>query len=80
MGGRQAITSAVPNTGAGGAGQNNNGNGLSAGAGGGAGEYVEFVVNNPAGSYIYTVGLGGTAPAGAGNGATGVICVEEWYY
>ena len=47
--------------------------------GGGSGEYVEFVVNNPAGSYIYTVGLGGVASAGAGSGATGVICVEEFY-
>lgn len=51
--------------------------------GGGAGEYVEFIIENPAATYTYTVGLGGAGGAGTsaagGNGADGRIIVEEHY-
>lgn len=77
-----AASAAIANTGCGGAGANitattagpYNGNG-----GGGAGEYVEFVISNPAASYVYTVANGGTATGLAGSGASGVILVEELY-
>lgn len=59
----------------------------SPGAGGGGGEYVEFLINNPAGTYSYAVGgaaTGGTAgtgtnPRAGGDSAAGRICVEERY-
>lgn len=50
---------------------------------GGAGEYVEFVISNPAASYFYRVGGGGagnTETISGGNGADGVIIVEEFYH
>ena len=55
------------------------------GGGAGAGEYVELIINNPAATYTYTIGAGGTAgtagsSGGAGNaGGTGVIIVDEFY-
>jgi hypothetical protein len=58
------------------------------GNGGGEGEYAEFIINSPAGTYTYTVGAGGTAGtigAGAtakagGTGGTGWITVDEYYH
>ena len=79
-----AVLNAVANTGAGGGGDSRAANGVGnfnvGFCGGGCGEYVEFVINNPAGSYIYTVGNGGAAPSGAGNGGAGLIVIEEEYY
>ena len=53
--------------------------------GGGEGEYVEYIVDSPAGTYTYTVGTsgaGGTAGsngfAGA-SGGSGLIVVDEYY-
>lgn len=53
--------------------------------GGAAGGYVEHAINNPAATYSYAVGAGGTAGvtgtsgfAGAA-GAAGIIIVEEFY-
>ncbi len=73
---------AQANTGSGGAGGivgvTNNG----AGSGGGAGEYVELCINNPAASYVFVIGAGGTATGGAalsGAGGSGVIIVDEYY-
>lgn len=68
------------NTGAGGAGAISSGNG---GRGGSAGEYVEFYITSPAATYTYTVGAGGNGGAAGvaagGNGAAGIIMVEEFY-
>lgn len=73
---------AKTNTGSGGGGAINI-SGQSAAAGGGAGEYVEIIINSPAASYTYTVGAGGaggTAGSQAGgNGAAGIIIVDEYY-
>jgi len=81
----------------GGASGRNNNSGLSAAAnsgggggggaplgGGGAGEYVEYIISSPAGTYTYTVGAkgnGGTAGAGfaGGDGGSGLIIVDEFY-
>jgi len=69
----------APNTGAGGGG----GASISVGnTGGGAGEYVEFVVPVP-GTIAYVVGSGGNGGAAGnqagGNGASGIILIEEMY-
>jgi hypothetical protein len=59
--------------------------GVSAGGGGGAGEYVEIWISDPAATYAYTVGAGGTAGtagtsgAAGGTGNDGYIIVEEHY-
>ena len=77
-----SVKPAINGTGAGGAGSSYlaNATGPFTGmGGGGAGEYVEFVINNPAASYVYSVGLGGTASGTAGVGAEGVIAIEEFY-
>jgi hypothetical protein len=50
-----------------------------AGPGGGECEDVEFVINNPASTYNYTVGVAGSAPSGAGSPFAGVILIEEFY-
>jgi len=52
------------------------------GGGGGAGEGVEFIINNPAASYTYTVGTGGAVAVGSSGtspGASGIIIVDEIY-
>jgi hypothetical protein len=53
------------------------------GGGGGAGAYLEFIIENPASSYSYSVGAGGAASTGAsrngGAGGSGVIIVEEYF-
>lgn len=59
--------------------------GYSSSGGGGPGEYVEIQIANPAASYTYSVGAGGTgATAGTngfagGNGGSGVILIDEYY-
>lgn len=71
---------AAANTGGGGSGGTNSSN--QAGAGGGSGEEVDMVIDNPAATYTYTVGAGGTAGAdttNGGAGGSGVIVVEEIY-
>jgi hypothetical protein len=74
------------NSGGGGGGANNGSiAGALGGPGGGGGEYVEIIINNPAGTYTYTIGAGG-AGGGAGiagtagaAGGSGVIIVDEIY-
>jgi hypothetical protein len=61
------------NTGAGGGGANSGRFG-----GGGAGAYIEALIGNPDSTYIYSVGIGGTAGSG-GAGGSGVVIVEEYY-
>jgi hypothetical protein len=73
---------AAANSGSGGQGANGSVAGATSGAaaaGGGAGEYVEIVINTPVATYTYTVGAGGTAPAGGSAGGSGIIIVEERY-
>lgn len=74
------------NSGGGGAGADGqSGTSVIAGGGGGAGEYVELQINNPAGSYTFSIGAGGTAgTAGTGGnagraGGSGNILVAEFY-
>jgi hypothetical protein len=69
----------------GGAGKTNTGAGGGGGdqsSGGGAGEYVEFFVSAPTAT-SYTVGTGGAGGAAGtfagGDGAAGIIIVEEYY-
>lgn len=72
------------NTGSGAAGAVNGATNIGGGGGGGAGEFVEFFINNPAASYVYTIGAGGTAGAAGTSGAaggvggSGVIIVDEY--
>lgn len=76
-----ALANGAANSGSGGGGELFGASGSVTGMTGGAsGEYVEFVINNPAASYIYTVGAGGTAGTNAGTGGSGVILIEENYY
>lgn len=84
FGGAAAASAAggsVPAANTGGGGSGGVGSNLS-GSGGGAGEYVEFWVNNP-GAITYTVGAKGTGGAAGGNpggdGAAGIIIIEEFY-
>lgn len=58
---------------------------VAAAGGGGGGEYVELWISNPAASYTYTVGVGGSG-GGSGSGGSiggsaqnGRIYVEEYY-
>lgn len=61
------------NTGAGGGGDDG-------GGGGGAGEHAILEIQNPAASYTYTIGAGGTQNgAGTSAGGSGIIIVEEYY-
>lgn len=77
--------SAIPNTGSGGGGGGMTGAGTTAehvGAGGSAGGYVCAIINSPATSYSYAVGLsgaGGTGGENGGAGGSGSIVVEEYY-
>lgn len=56
---------------------------MNAGSGGGAGGYVEKLITSPAATYTYTVGAvanGGAAGTYAGgNGAAGIIIIDEFY-
>jgi hypothetical protein len=77
-----AGVSAQANSGSGGSGAAYNGANPSAGGGGQGGEYAEFIINNPAGSYTYSVGAGGAGGTGTvngGDGGSGVIIVDELY-
>ena len=72
---------AISNTGAGGGG-GTSGSGWYGCGGGGAGGYTVSLAPN--GSYYYSIGLGGSAGAGSqcaagGNGAAGIVIVEEHY-
>lgn len=55
------------------------------GYGGAQGEYVEYIIDNPASTYTYTIGAAGTAgSAGTGGtaggaGSAGRIVVDEYY-
>lgn len=77
-----AGSAAATNSGSGGGGAGATGTGTS-GGGGGAGGYCERVIISPAATYTYTIGTGGAGgAAGAkagGNGADGIIIVDEWY-
>lgn len=68
--------------GSGGCGAGSNLSSTYSGGGGGAGEYVELEINNPTGSYAYTIGVGGnggTAGTFAGaKGGDGWIEVTEY--
>lgn len=76
------LSAVAPGSGGGGGGGNAS---YASGPGGGAGAYQRFVINNPASTYSYTVGAGGTlGGAGGGgnnggNGFKGIIKVKENY-
>lgn len=78
-----AGNNAAANTGAGGGGAGGDGATVTAGAGGGAGAYVEKLITAPAANYTYTVGAGGAGGVAGtragGNGAAGIIIVDEFY-
>lgn len=71
------------NSGGGGAGAGPNAGSANSGAGGGAGGYVEKLILAPSATYTYTVGAGGAGGAAGGvaggNGAAGIIIVDEFY-
>lgn len=73
---------AATNSGAGGAGGGAT-DSSAKGAGGGSGGYVEKLITSPAATYTYTVGAGGAGGAAGtkagGNGAAGIIIVDEFY-
>lgn len=73
--------SGANNTGGGGGGAGNTA--ANDGAGGGAGATCEFIINAPAGTYTYAIGISGTAGTGTGfnggAGGTGGIWIEEHY-
>lgn len=73
---------AIPSTGGGGAGGSVTGSGNS-GSGGGAGGFIDIIIQSPASSYNFAVGIGGaggvSTAAPGGNGADGIIIVEEYY-
>lgn len=72
-----------PGVGCGGSGAPPFGAGDGGGGGGGGGEYAEFIINNPAASYTYTVGASGNGTvSGSINGNPGVhgcIIIDEFY-
>ena len=84
--GNSGGNSPVTGSGSGGAGgQTGATTNITAGSGGGAGGYAEVIIANPAATYTYTVGSGGTNGAlgtsgsvGLG-GASGVILITEYY-
>jgi hypothetical protein len=77
-------SSAADNTGSGGGGGGCSVYAYGAG-GGGAGGYVEALITNPAASYSYAIGAGGAGGPGGnyiyrgGDGAAGVIIIDEYY-
>ena len=78
---------AIANSGAGGGGGGfSNAAALKySGAGGGAGGYIDAIINNPASSYSYTIGAGGTGGIGSGSGyngaagGSGIIYVTAYF-
>lgn len=82
--GVQPGVSAQANSGAGGSGGSNANAVVTEAGGGQAGEYVELIINSPAGTYTYTIGAGGVAGSGGGaqtggTGGSGLIVVDEYY-
>lgn len=75
---------AAANTGSGGAGAGGNTSAYPA-FGGSAGAYIEHIITSPSSTYSYGVGSGGsggsagTSGLAGGNGAAGLIIVEEHY-
>jgi hypothetical protein len=78
-GGTTNSNSAKANSGAGGSGQGVASSAEFSGGGGGGGEIVEFFINSPAATYLYTIGAAGAAGTGGGNGGSGLIIVDEFY-
>lgn len=80
--GNQNGANAAANSGSGGGG-GGGGSAQNGGSGGGSGGYCEGIITNPAATYSYAVGAGVNGTAGAtttgGNGAAGIIVVEEFY-
>lgn len=82
-GGPSSGSAAAPNSGSGGGG--GGASGAPAGSGGNAGAYLEKRITNPNPTYTYTVGaksVGGTSSASVapgGDGADGIIIVDEYY-
>lgn len=81
-------TPGKPNTGAGGGGGATPRTtiGCFAGPGGAAGAFIDAIIDNPAGSYAYSIGSGGGGGSGGsgsggngGDGGSGVIIVDEYY-
>jgi hypothetical protein len=85
--GNGGASAVAANTGAGGGGASasSNTNSAHGGSGGGAGGYIEAIIPSPSGTYSYAVGSAGTGQAAGsnghagGNGAAGIIIVEEHY-
>jgi hypothetical protein len=74
--------SGAPHSGGGGGGCFWNGGSPSYGSGGGGGEYAEFIITSPTATYNYVIGAGGAGGNGAchgGDGAAGVIIIDEFY-
>jgi hypothetical protein len=82
-GGAVNPTAGQPNTGGGGGG--GGGGNIFNGSGGGAGGYVDAIINSPASTYSYAVGVGGTGETQGGsgnngaNGGSGGIWITEHY-
>jgi hypothetical protein len=77
---------AVANSGSGGAGGSISATASGySGPGGGAGGFVDAIITNPAASYAYSIGTGGSAGGAGTNGSvggaggSGIIIVEEHY-
>jgi hypothetical protein len=87
IGGSSAGVPASANTGSGGSGGGsaNVASSFDTGPGGGAGGYLETLIPTPASNYTYTVGakgtggIAGTSGYPGGNGADGLIIIDEFY-
>ncbi|MBN8928653.1 MAG: hypothetical protein J0H19_18740 [Rhodospirillales bacterium] len=80
--GIQNGTAAAANSGSGGGGAGATNLTSSGAAGGSAGEYAEIEINNPDPTYPIAIGAGGNGASGSyvgGNGAFGIIIVDEYY-
>lgn len=80
--GKNSGGAAVANTGGGGGGAGCQDQVGACAGGGGAGGYIEAIITSPAATYGYVVGAGGMGGQGSwpgGNGADGVIIIEEHY-
>lgn len=78
-----AGNNAATNSGSGGGGAGGSAAPTSSAAGGGAGGYVEKLITSPAATYTYTVGANGVGGAAGtlagGDGAAGIIIIDEYY-
>lgn len=71
----------TPGTGFGSGGGGGGVNATNCGGGGGSGEYAEFYIQNPSGTYAYSVGAAGAGSASTtsgGPGASGLIIVSAY--